>query len=185
MQPSPSLLRPLRVLLVTECRLNIKPLKTSFASKKKPTKTKPPNGQTQRKGRAGQEAASLDGDESVPLSCVQGNTDPAPAGKRWLHERWLTAEVMRRNSGQRLLLGACSRWLRGDEPALPLSSGSPGPSSLHTPCRAAGQSGQAPAGGCSDPGNGLERVPAPTSQGSSNLPSQRQARNSPRGASRS
>lgn len=30
-----------------------------------------------------------------PLSCVQGNTDPASASRFWLCERWITAEVMR------------------------------------------------------------------------------------------
>lgn len=43
------------------------------------------------------------GPESVPLSCVQGNTDPAPASELWLLERRITAEVRRCNSGQRLL----------------------------------------------------------------------------------
>lgn len=40
---------------------------------------------------------------SVPVPCVQGNTDPAPASTFWLLQRRMAAEIIRHNSGQRNL----------------------------------------------------------------------------------
>lgn len=73
---------------------------------------------------------------SVPIPCVQGNTDPAPASTFWLFQRRMAAEIMRHNSGQRNLftLTYCQ-----DLP-FPFLLGCPRPCSPHTaPYSSAGE----------------------------------------------
>lgn len=152
-------------------RLNIKPLKKNPVPQKNSEK-------------AGQELACKDGDESVPLSCVQGNTDPAPASRFWLHKGWITAEVMRHNSGQRLLLGACLCRFTGQEPALPFSFGQPrtlffANSSFGQP----GSRGRHPLEVALTQGTGSSQHLLPPAKGAAHLPSQIRARNSLQDAS--
>jgi len=62
--------------------------------------------------------------------------------------------------------------------ACPFLLGSPGPSSLQTTLLGRLGVGAGAAGGCSDPGNGLEQYLLPLAKGATHLPSQTQARNS-------
>lgn len=116
---------------------------------------------------------------SLPLSCVQGNTDPAPASRFWLRKRWITAEVMRHNSGQRLLLGACLCRFTAQELALPFSFGQP-----WTLIFANSSSGQPVIRGrlqlevALTQGTGSSQHLLPPAKGAAHLPSQIQARNS-------
>lgn len=65
---------------------------------------------------------------SVPVPCVQGNTDPAPASIFWLLQRWMAAKIIRHNSGQRNLFTLTY----GQDLPFPFLLGCPRPCPPHT-----------------------------------------------------